>query len=58
MRFIALLNPFAAPYWTTAAPQKQGQDEERQTTPQEQAQTEKAREKQLKKMKNHSTGDL
>ena len=47
----------AAPYWATAAPQKRGQDEERQTA-QEQTQTEKAREKQLKKMKNHSTGDL
>ena len=36
-----------APYWATAAPQKQGQDEERQTA-QEQTQTKQAQERQVR----------
>ena len=35
-----------APYWAKAAPQRQRHDEKRQTTMQEQAQTEQAQEQQ------------
>ena len=45
-----------APYWATAAPQKQGQDEERQTA-QEQTQTEQAQERQVR-LKNGSSMEL
>ena len=45
-----------APYWATAAPQKQGQDEERQTA-QEQTQTTQAQERQVR-LKNGSSMEL
>ena len=47
-RQVRLKKGTTAPYWATAAPQKQGQDEERQTA-QEQTQTKQAQERHLQR---------